>query len=304
MNRSFLLKAVSISLCALAVNAGAADAPNGKAIYDEDCAVCHLKGSPRTGDVNAWAPLLKGGLNQLYANTIKGKGTMDARGGNDSLTDVQVQAAVNYMVAQSGGAALVKGYVPSASASASSATVAKPATPAMASPVAGTAMTGANAFNRLMREAPKYNLPPAQDGIHNPAAQGTLQLQPPLEAFATLPKSSMGNRVDWTKALNDRQISPLADRRDPNIKQRAMDTQIVREVKGSMPDVVFPHKTHTQWLACGNCHPAIFAPEVNPRVNAMSMAAISLGQSCGVCHGTVAFPVSECRRCHAKNKAG
>ena len=300
MNRPLLLKTVFVFLCALSVNAGAAD--NGKAIYDEDCAVCHLKGSPRTGDVGAWAPLLKGGINQLYANTIKGKGTMDARGGNDNLTDAQVQAAVNYMVVQSGGAALVKAYV----APAPSAAAAKPAPtqPTAPVPAAGSAMTGANSFNRLMREAPKYNLPPGQDGIHNPAAQGTLQLQPPLEAFAALPKSTMGNRVDWTKALNDKNISPLADRRDPNVKQKAMDAQIVREVKGSMPDVVFPHKTHTQWLACGSCHPVIFAAEVNPRLNPMSMAAISLGQSCGVCHGTVAFPVAECRRCHAKNKAG
>jgi uncharacterized OB-fold protein len=32
------------------------------------------------------------------------------------------------------------------------------------------------------------------------------------------------------------------------------------------------------------------------------MAAILLGQKCGVCHGKVAFPVSECRSCHSKNK--
>ncbi len=302
MNRSFLRKTVFVFLCALSVNAGAADAPSGKAIYDEDCAVCHSKGSAKTGDVAAWAPRLKRGLNQLHANIIKGFGTHDARGGNDSLTDTQVHAAVNHMVALSGGAALVKAYV----APAPSAAPAKPALtqPVAAAPAAGSAMTGANSFNRLMREAPKYNLAPAQDGIHNPAAQGTLSLQAPLEAFATLPKSTMGNRVDWTKALNDRGITPLADRRDPNVKQRVMDEIIVREVKGSMPDVVFPHKTHTQWMACGSCHPAIFAAEVNPRLNPMSMAAISLGQSCGVCHGTVAFPVAECRRCHAKNKAG
>jgi len=34
------------------------------------------------------------------------------------------------------------------------------------------------------------------------------------------------------------------------------------------------------------------------------MAAILLGQKCGVCHGKVAFPVSECRLCHSKKKDG
>jgi uncharacterized OB-fold protein len=32
------------------------------------------------------------------------------------------------------------------------------------------------------------------------------------------------------------------------------------------------------------------------------MAAILLGQKCGVCHGKVAFPVSECKRCHSQPK--
>jgi hypothetical protein len=32
------------------------------------------------------------------------------------------------------------------------------------------------------------------------------------------------------------------------------------------------------------------------------MAAILLGEKCGVCHGKVAFPVSECRLCHSKKK--
>jgi c(7)-type cytochrome triheme protein len=67
-----------------------------------------------------------------------------------------------------------------------------------------------------------------------------------------------------------------------------------------MPDVVYPHKQHTEWLDCSNCHPAIFIPKKG--ANDISMAAILLGQKCGVCHGKVAFPVAECRKCHSKNK--
>jgi c(7)-type cytochrome triheme protein len=68
-----------------------------------------------------------------------------------------------------------------------------------------------------------------------------------------------------------------------------------------MPDVVYPHKQHTEWLDCSNCHPAIFIPQKG--ANQISMASILLGQKCGVCHGKVAFPVSECRLCHSRAKA-
>jgi c(7)-type cytochrome triheme protein len=79
-----------------------------------------------------------------------------------------------------------------------------------------------------------------------------------------------------------------------------MDLVIVMEVKGSMPNVAFPHKEHTVWLECANCHDAIFKPLKG--ANPMSMAEIMLGQKCGVCHGSVAFPVTECRRCHSESK--
>jgi c(7)-type cytochrome triheme protein len=79
-----------------------------------------------------------------------------------------------------------------------------------------------------------------------------------------------------------------------------MDLKIVMEVKGSMPNVVFPHKAHTEILDCSNCHDAIFVPKKGG--NPMSMAEIMLGQKCGVCHGSVAFPVTECKRCHSVTK--
>lgn len=157
-----------------------------------------------------------------------------------------------------------------------------------------------NTFNRLLM-IHKRNLPPAEDGIHDPANKETHDLQPPLEAFKDLPKSVAGNRVNWSKALDGGKIAPRYDRLDPKAEAVVMDLNIVREVKGSMPDVVFPHKQHTEWLDCSNCHPAIFIPQKG--ANQISMAAIMLGQKCGVCHGKVAFPVSECRLCHAQQKA-
>jgi c(7)-type cytochrome triheme protein len=157
-----------------------------------------------------------------------------------------------------------------------------------------------NAFNRLLKPQGRFNRPAADSGIHDPTNDMTLQLQPPATAFATLPKSMAGNHVDWVKSLDNKAIEPRWDRNDPNAAAVVMDLNIVREVKGSMPDVVYPHKQHTEWLDCSNCHPAIFVPQKG--ANQISMASILLGQKCGVCHGKVAFPVSECRLCHSKKK--
>ncbi len=290
MNKLIMLLA-ALLLSSVSVHINAAEPANGKAIYDRTCVACHgtgAVGAPKLGDAGAWAPRIKSGSAALYASAIKGKGVMPARGGNASLTNAEVQAAVNYIISQSGpGAKSAEDAAPS---------------PATAPPavVAAAPATGVNAFNRLMLPAAKRNLPPAEDGIHDPANDGTLSLQPPLAAFAPLPKSNDGNRIDWVKSLNEGKINPRYDRNDPNAKPMVMDMNIVREVKGSMPDVVYPHKEHTQWLDCSNCHPAIFIPQKG--ANQISMAAILLGQKCGVCHGKVAFPVSDCRRCHSRSK--
>lgn len=178
-----------------------------------------------------------------------------------------------------------------------------PATAAATARAAPTPTPSAevNAFNRLLKPLGRFNRPAVESGIHDPDNDMTLQLQPPATAFATLPKSSAGNHVDWVKALDGKAIAPRWDRNDPAAAAIVMDLNIVREVKGSMPDVVYPHKQHTEWLDCSNCHPKIFVPQKG--ANQISMASILLGQQCGVCHGKVAFPVSECRLCHSRKKA-
>ncbi|MDQ2915903.1 MAG: c-type cytochrome [Pseudomonadota bacterium] len=74
---------------------------NGKAVYDETCHVCHatgLAGSPKLGDKAAWAPRIATGIETLHKAAINGLNAMPPRGGNASLTDAQVKAAVDYMV--------------------------------------------------------------------------------------------------------------------------------------------------------------------------------------------------------------
>jgi cytochrome c5 len=81
---------------------GAAEsmAADGKAVYDQACALCHNNLPPKLGDKAAWEPRLKQGTDALVAAVVKGKGTMPPRAGKSSLTDADIKAAVEYMQAQ------------------------------------------------------------------------------------------------------------------------------------------------------------------------------------------------------------
>ena len=83
-----------------AAPASAADA--GKSTYDSTCTACHatgVAGAPKAGDKAAWAARLKAGKPALYEAALKGKGAMPAKGGNTSLSDDAVKAAVDYLIA-------------------------------------------------------------------------------------------------------------------------------------------------------------------------------------------------------------
>ena len=291
---------------------------SGIDVYTKVCSTCHatgLAGSPRLGNGGDWAPRVARGVASLYQSALNGtpKG-MPAKGGHMTLPDAEVKAAVDFMLASVKD--VVKPAKPEADSKKEEVKKAevkkdepkraevKPTTAISntTSPVAASEISAVdiNSFNRLLKPASKRNLPPPEDGIHDPSNDGTHALQPPLTAFGALPKSMSGNRVNWVEAIGQKKINPRYDRNDPKAEPIVMDMNIVREVKGSMPDVVYPHKQHTEWLDCSNCHPAIFVPQKG--ANAISMAAILLGEKCGVCHGKVAFPVSECRNCHSKKK--
>jgi c(7)-type cytochrome triheme protein len=143
--------------------------------------------------------------------------------------------------------------------------------------------------------------PIAKDGVHDPRSPAAKLLQEPAEALSVLAPDTpgTGNQVRWVEALDKGQIAPR-EWLDPKRPIRRRDTDVILNAKGGMPAVRFPHRQHTEWLDCSNCHPAIFIPQKG--ANQISMAAILLGQKCGACHGRVAFPVSECRLCHSKKK--
>jgi cytochrome c5 len=78
----------------------------GKKVYDSACFACHaagVAGAPKFGDKALWAPRIAQGMDTLYTHSIKGfqgkVGVMPPKGGNLSLPDADVMAAVDYMVA-------------------------------------------------------------------------------------------------------------------------------------------------------------------------------------------------------------
>lgn len=80
----------------------------GDEVYNSSCGACHnagVAGAPKVGDPAAWADRIAKGVEELYVNAINGiqgsAGIMPAKGGNASLSDGSVQAAVDYMLDQS-----------------------------------------------------------------------------------------------------------------------------------------------------------------------------------------------------------
>ncbi len=85
--------------------ATAAAKPDGKKIYDTTCVACHgagIAGAPKFGDKSAWTTRIAEGNDTLYAHAIQGfqgkGGVMPPKGGNTTLADADVKAAVDYMV--------------------------------------------------------------------------------------------------------------------------------------------------------------------------------------------------------------
>ena len=77
----------------------------GEKVFKSTCSMCHqtgAAGAPIFGNKDDWAPRIAQGTPTLYDHALKGftgsKGMMPAKGGNASLKDEEVQAAVDYMV--------------------------------------------------------------------------------------------------------------------------------------------------------------------------------------------------------------
>ena len=107
---------------------------------------------------------------------------------------------------------------------------------------------------------------------------------------ARLPRGADG-AIDWVAALREGVIRPLDAAKpsgEPRPRAFGFDFYL-----GSF-EAYFPHSTHVNWLECKTCHPSIY----RKRGTSTSMKQINEGESCGRCHGKVAFSLNACERCH------
>lgn len=87
---------------------GQSQVAQGEQVYNSTCAACHamgVAGAPKLGDKAAWAPRIAQGEQVMFQHAkagFQGKtGFMPPKGGNPSLTDEQLRAAIDYMTAKS-----------------------------------------------------------------------------------------------------------------------------------------------------------------------------------------------------------
>ena len=91
---------------------GAALASEGSNTYKKACAVCHAVGVPGIPDApklrsrtdpefgENWNRRLFAGREAMLRAVLNGKGAMPPKGGDASLSDVQAEAALDYMLSQ------------------------------------------------------------------------------------------------------------------------------------------------------------------------------------------------------------
>ena len=117
-----------------------------------------------------------------------------------------------------------------------------------------------------------------------------------------LPKERFGNQVSWSEALAQGRIRPLHKLTIEPAGEIGFSETILLEAEWFMVSgETFPHGKHTKWLDCNDCHPYIFNIK-KKFTEGLRMSTIIEGQFCGVCHGTVAFPLPDCARCHTGMK--
>ena len=113
-----------------------------------------------------------------------------------------------------------------------------------------------------------------------------------------LPKDS-NDRVDWSRALADRLIAPRPGARAKAVDQPVLDLDVDLKAD-TQPAInsIFSHTSHTKWLACNSCHPALFPKEAS--MAGTKAADLHSRRYCGACHGSVAFGmIGGCGRCHS-----
>lgn len=89
-------------------SAAGGEAAHGEQVFKATCAMCHqtgFGGAPALGNRQDWTPRIAQGKDTLYAHALQGftgrQGTTPPKGGDASLSDQDVRAAVDYIVSKS-----------------------------------------------------------------------------------------------------------------------------------------------------------------------------------------------------------
>jgi len=117
-----------------------------------------------------------------------------------------------------------------------------------------------------------------------------------------MPRETLGNGINWEKAEQTGALRLVDQLEGVSVKKGGMKIQgdfaLKSKVEG-MPDIIFSHAKHTVWNGCELCHPDIFVG-IKKGATKYSMIELFDGKYCGVCHDKVAFPQTDCKRCHAR----
>ncbi len=77
---------------------------SGAEVYAQSCAMCHSKGvagAPRPREPDDWRVRMMPGRADLLRSVLRGKGGMPPKGGNASLSAIEANAALDYMLPHS-----------------------------------------------------------------------------------------------------------------------------------------------------------------------------------------------------------
>jgi cytochrome c5 len=105
--RAALAAAAEAAKAAAASQVAYGGTTDGSVIYTNLCSACHgtgAGGAPKLTDKAHWGPRIALGVETLVKHATEGytgsSGMMPARGGNPALTDEQVKATVEWMIAE------------------------------------------------------------------------------------------------------------------------------------------------------------------------------------------------------------
>jgi c(7)-type cytochrome triheme protein len=152
-----------------------------------------------------------------------------------------------------------------------------------------------------IKNAPRHPPPPKKEPIV--IVQEEVIRPPDIDwaaVYAGLPRDSKG-AVEWMRALDEKAVTPKPGI-DPAAEPASTHDSEITFVPDGNPGktAVFRHATHTQWLSCKNCHPAVFKKrDENLQFTHDDMDA---GKYCGACHKKVVVLPGGCKGCHAGKK--